>query len=218
MKAKWILVGMILLMASSSAQAWSSRASVTQTDIWRFSNAIEAYRSEDGTLPSSEGIWTDFGRMGQLKNGKMPPTDQWGRPLVYRAPGKHGEYDLYSFGADGIDDDGKRDDISNWAGVNDGYHWMATWPRGRLSIVLGIMLGLGGLLLARINSWTLVAPLFGAVGCLGVALGCHWLLHPGEVPGRNGLLAIYRDIAVGILVILVIKFIVDIRNQNRPSR
>ncbi len=41
--------------------------------------------------------------------------DPWGRPFLYRQPGQHGTYDLYSFGADGREggDDANRD-VVNW--------------------------------------------------------------------------------------------------------
>jgi general secretion pathway protein G len=40
------------------------------------------------------------------------PKDPWGRPYVYRCPGMHGDYDLFSCGADGVD--GGDDDICSW--------------------------------------------------------------------------------------------------------
>lgn len=47
-------------------------------------------------------------------------TDRWGHEFIYIYPAKYGnlEFDLYSKGADGKDDFGKNDDISNWNGIN----------------------------------------------------------------------------------------------------
>ena len=43
------------------------------------------------------------------------PSDPWGSPFVYRQPGDHGEYDLFSPGADGEEGgDGAGKDITNW--------------------------------------------------------------------------------------------------------
>ena len=43
------------------------------------------------------------------------PADPWGSPFVYRRPGDHGEYDLFSLGADGEEGgDGPGKDITNW--------------------------------------------------------------------------------------------------------
>ena len=41
--------------------------------------------------------------------------DPWGRPYEYRFPGDHGEYDLFSLGADGaLGGDGDDADITSW--------------------------------------------------------------------------------------------------------
>jgi general secretion pathway protein G len=43
------------------------------------------------------------------------PSDPWGSPFVYRQPGDHGEYDLFSPGVDGEEGgDGAGKDITNW--------------------------------------------------------------------------------------------------------
>ena len=46
---------------------------------------------------------------------KNLPNDPWGHPYQYRAPGEHGEYDLWSFGRDGqAGGSGEDADIVNW--------------------------------------------------------------------------------------------------------
>ncbi|CAN8140092.1 Type II secretion system protein GspG (fragment) [uncultured Thiomicrorhabdus sp.] len=43
------------------------------------------------------------------------PIDPWGNPYLYLMPGEHGEFDLYTLGADGMD--GGEDvnaTIGNW--------------------------------------------------------------------------------------------------------
>lgn len=46
------------------------------------------------------------------------PVDPWGRPYGYRYPGVHGlEYDLVSYGADGVEGGG--DDVANWAALEE---------------------------------------------------------------------------------------------------
>jgi predicted anti-sigma-YlaC factor YlaD len=44
-------------------------------------------------------------------------NDYWGMPLIYRVPGTHnpGFVDIYSFGRNQKDDQGKKDDIKNWS-------------------------------------------------------------------------------------------------------
>lgn len=45
---------------------------------------------------------------------KKTPVDPWGRPYVYKSPGEYneGDYDLSSWGKDGIEGGG--DDLVNW--------------------------------------------------------------------------------------------------------
>ncbi len=41
--------------------------------------------------------------------------DPWGRPFLYKIPGQHGAYDIYSYGADGKEGgDGEDSDVGNW--------------------------------------------------------------------------------------------------------
>ena len=43
------------------------------------------------------------------------PKNPWGNNYVYISPGVHGDYDLYSYGADGEEGgDGKNADIQSW--------------------------------------------------------------------------------------------------------
>jgi general secretion pathway protein G len=41
--------------------------------------------------------------------------DPWGKPYIYKIPGEHGEYDLYTYGRDGAPGGtGEDADIGNW--------------------------------------------------------------------------------------------------------
>ena len=52
---------------------------------------------------------------GPYLRKKEAPVDPWGRPYVYRMPGAHGEYDLYSLGPDGnADASGQKPLVANW--------------------------------------------------------------------------------------------------------
>ena len=49
-----------------------------------------------------------------LKNDQAL-KDPWGRPYLYKAPGQHGEFDVYSLGADGAEGgSGEAADVGNW--------------------------------------------------------------------------------------------------------
>jgi len=65
-------------------------------------------KPETGMLPKK---WREG---GYLEKGKLP-KDPWGNDFVYLSPGVHGDYDIISFGADGVPGgDGKNKDISSW--------------------------------------------------------------------------------------------------------
>jgi general secretion pathway protein G len=65
-------------------------------------------KPETGMLPKK---WREG---GYLEKGKLP-KDPWGNDFVYLSPGVHGDYDITSFGADGVPGgDGKNKDISSW--------------------------------------------------------------------------------------------------------
>ena len=49
-----------------------------------------------------------------LEKNKVP-KDTWGREYQYRAPGQYGDYDLWSYGANGTEGgEGDDADINSW--------------------------------------------------------------------------------------------------------
>jgi general secretion pathway protein G len=63
---------------------------------------------ETGTIPKK---WR---KNGYLEKGRLP-KDPWGNEFIYLSPGAHGEYDIISYGADGVPDgEDKNKDINNW--------------------------------------------------------------------------------------------------------
>ncbi|GAB0056243.1 Type II secretion system protein G [Candidatus Magnetaquicoccaceae bacterium FCR-1] len=62
--------------------------------------------------PTQEPLPPNWREGGYLAR---PPKDPWGRAYLYLRPGAHGEFDLYTLGADGVE--GGEDvnaDIGNW--------------------------------------------------------------------------------------------------------
>ncbi len=89
--------------------------------------ALKLYKLDNGSYPSTDqGLealvtksetppvprkWRDG---GYLEKGRVP-VDPWGNTFVYLSPGVHGDYDISSYGADGVNGgDGKNSDINNW--------------------------------------------------------------------------------------------------------
>ena len=99
------------------------KAEAAKVQIERIGSALDLYRLEVGRYPSDSeglealvvepvGVTTWNGPYLKKKEALMDP---WGRLYVYRSPGEHGEYDLYTLGADNADGgDGENRDITSW--------------------------------------------------------------------------------------------------------
>ncbi|MES2924828.1 MAG: type II secretion system protein GspG [Verrucomicrobiota bacterium] len=135
--ANLLLLALLLLIPQES-RAWSSTASKTSQRVMVLTKLVEEYRVDHGKLPSLEEFQEGLRPEGypSFEDG-YPFLDMWHQRILYKIPGKHGEYDLYSVGGDGIDDGGGKDDISSWNGVNEGYHWKRWWPLGRITLMEG---------------------------------------------------------------------------------
>ena len=96
-------------------------------DIQNLETALKLYKLDNGNYPSTEqglqalvekpesGIipkkWKDG---GYLEKGKVP-SDPWGNDFVYLSPGLKSDFDIISYGADGVPGGESEDkDINNW--------------------------------------------------------------------------------------------------------
>lgn len=89
------------------AQLGQSEVQAARAQIESLGRALDKFRLDVGRYPSTEeGLAALNDRpAGEARwNGpylrRAVPLDPWGQPYVYRAPGQHGEYDLYSLGRD----------------------------------------------------------------------------------------------------------------------
>lgn len=102
-----------------------ARVGKAKADLNAISSALELYRLDNFSYPttdqglealvkqpSSEPLPKNWKEGGYLER---TPSDPWGNPYQYLMPGEHGEYDLYSWGADGHPGgEGINQDIGNW--------------------------------------------------------------------------------------------------------
>ncbi|MDA8139866.1 MAG: type II secretion system major pseudopilin GspG [Desulfobacteraceae bacterium] len=104
-----------------------AKVSAAKIQIESLSSALKMYKLDNGFYPSTEqGLqplvvqpqsgkipkrWTQG---GHLEKGKVP-QDPWHNEYIYMCPGAHGDFDLMSYGADGVaGGDGYNKDVTNW--------------------------------------------------------------------------------------------------------
>jgi general secretion pathway protein G len=96
-------------------------------DITTLESALRLYKLDNGTYPSTEqGLRAlietpntepfprKYHKGGYLEKGKIP-KDPWGHDFIYLSPGIHDDYDIVSYGSDGVpggEDENK--DINSW--------------------------------------------------------------------------------------------------------
>jgi general secretion pathway protein G len=101
------------------------------TDVCRLPTTEEGLRPLDSPTKDMPG-W----RGPYLK--KNLPIDPWGHEYQYHYPPKYGnrKFDLYSFGANGKDDHGEGDDISNWKDYDRAYYGDSSWSYQQIILLL----------------------------------------------------------------------------------
>lgn len=98
------------------------KSEIAKLQIDQLEGALGLFRFDVGRYPTSgEGLrvlienpgtdnWS-----GPYLDKETLPKDPWGREYQYRFPGQHGDYDLFSYGADGTEGgEGANADITSW--------------------------------------------------------------------------------------------------------
>ena len=121
-----IVVVIIGLLASITTPLYfrhvnASKITTAKAQIQLLEQAVMDCRLDTGKLPTQgQGLEILVTKDQNVKNWKGPyikgiPLDPWNTEYVYRIPGEHGEFDIFSYGADsqpgGEDEDA---DIGNW--------------------------------------------------------------------------------------------------------
>ncbi len=101
----------------------NSQIQAAQIQIRQLSSILDLYRLDVGSYPpEEEGLQAlvtqpagvDRWNGPYMKQGGSL-ADPWGTPYQYRFPGEHGEFDLFSLGADGQEGgEGENADITSW--------------------------------------------------------------------------------------------------------
>ena len=103
----------------------TARITKVQSDIGALESALEIYKldnynyptTDQGlealvTQPTSDPAPANWQKGGYIKKLRKDP---WQRDYLYLSPGEHGEVDIYSLGADGVEGGEEANaDIGNW--------------------------------------------------------------------------------------------------------
>lgn len=123
-----IILGVLaaLVVPKIMSRPDDARKIKAEQDIRAIETALKLYRLDNHNYPTTDqGLealvtkptieplpmqWKQGGYLERI------PTDPWGFAYNYLSPGTHGEFDIYSYGADGQPDgSGRNSDIGNWA-------------------------------------------------------------------------------------------------------
>lgn len=115
----FILLVMVLFLLFLLFFLFEYKKEYPQHHIANLEKIIWRFYSENRTFPNNlrdipEKLFPKKMLFQRDDNGQI--LDIWGRPYEYHVPGKHnkGFFDLYSFGRNGKNNNGDKDDIRNW--------------------------------------------------------------------------------------------------------
>jgi len=102
-----------------------ARRTKARQDIAQLETALQLFQMDNSKYPSSEqGLQALVAKPNDPSIRKFPPggylrggvrKDPWGNDYKYVTPGQHGEYDLFTLGADNEEGgEGNNADIGNW--------------------------------------------------------------------------------------------------------
>ncbi|MCH8167704.1 MAG: type II secretion system major pseudopilin GspG [Proteobacteria bacterium] len=100
-----------------------ARSDAAAIQVERLGGILDLYRLDMGRYPGTDdglralveapfeaGRWN-----GPYLKKENSLIDPWGEPYEYRFPGDHGDYDLFTLGADGREGgDGEDADVTSW--------------------------------------------------------------------------------------------------------
>lgn len=123
-----VIIGILaaLIVPNVMGRLDDAKVTAAQSDIAGLAQALKLYRLDNGRYPSSEqGLQalttkpdTDPIPRNWKTNGYLDklPRDPWGNDYKYLQPGLHGEFDVFTQGADGAPGgEGLDADVGNWA-------------------------------------------------------------------------------------------------------
>lgn len=120
-----VILGLLMSVVGPRVMKYvgGAKTDTARMQIEELAGALDMYQLEVGrypaqnvglqalvTQPTGEKRWNG----PYLRKSKVP-TDPWGNNYIYRIPGQHGAFDLYSLGADGQEGgEGEDAEIGSW--------------------------------------------------------------------------------------------------------
>lgn len=103
-------------------QIGKSETKTAKAQIDALGKALDQFRIDTGSYPTTEqGLEALNKNPGNNPKWAGPylkksvPNDPWDKPYLYKSPGEHSDYDLYSLGKDGQQGGTKEaEDVTNW--------------------------------------------------------------------------------------------------------
>jgi general secretion pathway protein G len=101
----------------------TAKVSTAKTEVSNISAGLDLFKYDVGRYPTTEeGLKALLAAPTGVENWNGPYVkktndlvDPWGRPYNYESPGRHGEFDLYSYGKKGDHGaEGAKPEIANW--------------------------------------------------------------------------------------------------------
>ncbi len=122
-----IILGLLAGLVVPKLIGRTEQAKRTQAklQIRNIEQALKLFKLDNGFYPSTEQglkalvtkpttgrIPKNYRKEGYLER---VPKDPWGNEYIYISPGQHGDYDIISYGADGVPGgEGEDADITSW--------------------------------------------------------------------------------------------------------
>ncbi len=122
-----VILGLLAAMVGPRmfGKVGKSKQKAAKAQISLFETALDTYRLDVGKYPTTQqGLQALRVKPEGAEKWDGPylpkdiPLDPWGNAYVYEAPGKHGEYDILSLGADkSPGGEGDDMDIKSWENI-----------------------------------------------------------------------------------------------------
>jgi len=122
-----VIIGILATFVAPKFMGKTDTARITKakSDILSLESALDLYKLDNFTYPTtdqgldaliskptSDPEPTNWQKGGYIKKLQKDP---WQREYMYLSPGEHGEVDIYSLGADGVEGGEEANaDIGNW--------------------------------------------------------------------------------------------------------